>query len=87
MIENLGVTQDQYDTIDLSDNDLTTFENFPLLKTLRTIQISNNRINSIVTELGQYLPNVTSVILANNRLSQLEALEPLADITTITHLR
>jgi Leucine-rich repeat (LRR) protein len=72
--------------MDLSDNDLTSLENLPLLKTLQSLLLSNNRIQSIAPGLGKYLPKLNTVILANNRLGTLEALEPLGDIPSITDL-
>ncbi|XP_076371378.1 U2 small nuclear ribonucleoprotein A'-like isoform X2 [Tachypleus tridentatus] len=44
VIENLGATLDQFDTIDLSDNDIRKIDGFPLLRRLKTLLISNNRI-------------------------------------------
>ena len=36
--------QDQFDTIDLSDNEIKKLEGFPLLKRLKSILLSNNKI-------------------------------------------
>ena len=36
--------QDQFDTIDLSENDIRKLDGFPLLKRLKTIILHNNRI-------------------------------------------
>jgi len=44
VIENLGATLDQFDCIDLSDNDIKKLENFPLLRRLRMLILNNNRI-------------------------------------------
>jgi U2 small nuclear ribonucleoprotein A' len=85
-IENLGVTQDNFDTVDMSNNEIVTVDNFPLLRTLRTILLNNNRVRTIASGLGQYLPRLTTIVLTNNRIATLESLEPLADITTITNL-
>lgn len=82
-IENLGVTQDQYETIDLSDNDLSQLENFPLLARLETLLVNNNRIIRISSKLGQYLPKLTNLILTNNKLTVLSDLDALADIPTL----
>lgn len=43
-IENLGATLDQFDAIDFSDNDIRKLDGFPLLKRLKTVYLSNNRI-------------------------------------------
>lgn len=85
-IENLGVTQDQYDVIDLSSNEITLIDNFPLLRTLQVLIMNNNRVASIAAELGRFLPQLHTVVLTNNKLNELDQLTPLADIPTITDL-
>jgi len=44
--------QDQFDTIDLSDNEIVKLENFPYLNRLGTLLINNNRITRINPNLG-----------------------------------
>lgn len=44
--------QDQFDTIDLSDNEIVKLENFPYLNRLGTLLINNNRITRINLNLG-----------------------------------
>lgn len=85
-IENLGVTQDQFDVIDMSSNEIITLDNFPVFRTLHTLVLNNNRVTIIAPRLGQYLPNLRRVVLINNRISELEQLDPLADVPTITDL-
>lgn len=46
------VGQDQFDTIDLSDNEIVKLENFPLLNRLGTLIINNNRITRINPSIG-----------------------------------
>jgi len=36
--------QDQFDTVDFSDNDIRKLDGFPLLKRLKTMLLNNNRI-------------------------------------------
>ena len=43
-IENLGATEDQFDTIDLSDNGILRLDGFPLLPRLKTLLLSGNAI-------------------------------------------
>jgi len=38
------VVQDQFDTIDMSDNEIRKVDGFPLLKRLKTLFLNNNRI-------------------------------------------
>lgn len=44
MIENLGATLDQFDSIDLSDNDIRKLDGFPFLKRLSTLILNHNPI-------------------------------------------
>lgn len=44
VIENLGATLDQFDTVDFSDNDIRKLDGFPLLKRLKSLLLNNNRI-------------------------------------------
>ncbi|XP_022891631.1 U2 small nuclear ribonucleoprotein A' [Olea europaea var. sylvestris] len=58
VIENVGATEDQFDTIDLSDNEIVKLENFPYLNRLGTLLLNNNRITRINPNLGEFLPNI-----------------------------
>lgn len=44
VLENLGATLDQFDTIDFSDNEIRKLDGFPLLRRLKTLLMNNNRI-------------------------------------------
>ena len=44
VIENLGSTLDQFDTIDFSDNEIRKLDGFPLLSRAKTLLMNNNRI-------------------------------------------
>lgn len=86
VIENLGVTQNQYQTIDLAENEIIKLDNFPVLTKLETLLCSNNRICRIAKGLGKYLTNLDSLVLTNNKLVNLKDLAPLSHMPTITHL-
>ena len=47
LIENLGATLNQFDTIDFSDNDIRRMDGFPLLTKLKSLLFSNNKIQSV----------------------------------------
>ncbi|KAI1306766.1 U2 small nuclear ribonucleoprotein A' [Mortierella claussenii] len=85
-IENLGVTKDLNDSLDLTDNDIRQLSNFPSLPRLKCLLLSNNRIGKIDGNLGQYLPNLTTVVLTNNALAELSDLDGLATCKLIGHL-
>lgn len=86
VIENLGATQDQYQVIDLSDNELLKIDNFPNLTRLEALLLADNRICRISRGLGKALPKLDTLILTNNKLSRFNDLKPLSDIPTLTHV-
>lgn len=85
-IENLGGTNDAYEALDLSDNDLIKISNFPPLKRLRILMLMNNRVSRIAEEAFDPLPNLTSVILTGNKLEKLVDLEPLLRLKGLERL-
>lgn len=86
MIENMGATQDQYQVIDMSDNDILKIDGFPILTRLEVLLFANNRICRIVKGLGKYLSNLNTLILTNNKLSKFKDIKALSDIGTLTHV-
>ncbi len=44
----LSVSQDQFDTIDFSNNEIRKLDGFPFLHRLRNVIINNNRIRFVV---------------------------------------
>ncbi|KAF9908936.1 U2 small nuclear ribonucleoprotein A' [Linnemannia zychae] len=86
-IENLGVTKDLNDSLDLTDNDIRNLSNFPVLYRLKTLLLSNNRISKIDPELlSSYLPNLTTLVLTNNAIAELSDLQGLAGGKVLEHL-
>lgn len=51
-------SQDEYEAIDLSDNEIVSFSNFPLLKRLRTVFANNSRLTHVAPGLGKALPGL-----------------------------
>ncbi|KAL2897484.1 U2 small nuclear ribonucleoprotein A' [Bienertia sinuspersici] len=86
VIENLGATEDQFDTIDLSDNEIVKLENFPYLNRLGTLLLNNNRITRINPNIGEFLPKLHTLVLTNNRLVNLAEIDPLASLPKLTFL-
>ncbi|XP_034021372.1 U2 small nuclear ribonucleoprotein A' isoform X2 [Thalassophryne amazonica] len=86
VLENLGATLDQFDTIDLSDNEVRKLEGFPLLRRLKTLLLNNNRICRIGENLEQSLPALRELVLTNNSIQDLGDLDPLASVKTLTLL-
>jgi U2 small nuclear ribonucleoprotein A' len=81
----LQVSQDQFDCIDLSDNEIAHLENFPLLHRLRILLLNNNKIGKIGS-LGASLPNLDTLILTNNKINNLSDIDPLAELHSLQRL-
>jgi U2 small nuclear ribonucleoprotein A' len=68
-IENLAVTRDQFDTIDLSNNHLSRIENFPKLTRLTCLHLGGNSIQYVDGKnLKRNVPNLTTVLLSGNAI-------------------
>ncbi|KAJ7010229.1 hypothetical protein NC653_000845 [Populus alba x Populus x berolinensis] len=80
------IHQDQFDTIDLSDNEIVKLENMPYLNRLGTLIINNNRITRINPNIGEYLPKLHTLVLINNRLVNLAEIDPLASLPKLHFL-
>ncbi|XP_035210801.1 U2 small nuclear ribonucleoprotein A'-like isoform X1 [Stegodyphus dumicola] len=86
VIENLGATLDQFDCIDLSDNDVRKLDGFPQLKRLKTLLLNNNRVCRIGDNLQECLPNLETLILTNNHIQELGDIDPLNTLKSLTSL-
>ncbi|CAI7571982.1 unnamed protein product [Penicillium bialowiezense] len=84
-IENLGIAKDQ-DAIDFTDNDLSSLGNFPYFPRLRTLLLARNRINHIQPTLATSTPGIKTLVLTANNLSELADLDPLRQLSHLTHL-
>ncbi|KAK4052105.1 U2 snRNP complex subunit [Microbotryomycetes sp. JL201] len=78
-IENLGVTKDTIDCLDLTDNSVTSLSNFPLMRRLQHILISNNPVRTVSPTISTSLPNLRTLILTNAAVPR-DALANLGDI-------
>ncbi|PSC72117.1 26S protease regulatory subunit [Micractinium conductrix] len=85
-IENLGATENQFDSIDLSDNSIVRLEGFPKLPRLQCLHLNNNRINRIARGLEEAIPRLEWLILTNNRLTNLADLDPLSTLPRLRYL-
>lgn len=86
VIENLGASLDQFDCIDLSDNDIRKLDGFPLLKRLKCLLLNNNRICRIGENLQESLPSLESIILTNNQIQELGDVDTLFTVKSLVSL-
>lgn len=85
-IENLGVTKDQNDTIDLTDNDIRFLGNFPLLAQLKNLGLANNLIARIDPRLAFTIPSLQTLVLTNNSISDLGQVAHLSKLRQLEYL-
>ncbi|GMH41502.1 hypothetical protein BSKO_09412 [Bryopsis sp. KO-2023] len=85
-IENLGATNNQFDSIDLSDNAIVLLEGFPKLPRLKVLLLNNNRVTRIGRDLQDCIPKLDMLILTNNKVTHLSALDPLSTLPKLVHL-
>ncbi|GBG28651.1 U2 small nuclear ribonucleoprotein A' [Hondaea fermentalgiana] len=83
VVENLGALLDQVDVLDLTDNEIEVVENFPRLKRLKWILLSNNRVARIRDQVAEAVPGLRVLVLANNRISLLSEIDKLAAFTSL----
>lgn len=86
VIENLGATLDQFDTIDMSENDIRKLEGFALLKRLKSLLLNNNRICRIAEHLEESLPNLETIVMTSNNMQELKDLDPLKSVKSLQYL-
>lgn len=84
IIENLGATLDQFDAIDLSDNDIARVEGFPTLKRLKTLFINNNRVSNVAPNLNEFLPNLEELVLTNNNIQEFADIQTYVSRSRVT---
>uniref|UniRef100_A0A7S1CI18 U2A'/phosphoprotein 32 family A C-terminal domain-containing protein n=1 Tax=Bicosoecida sp. CB-2014 TaxID=1486930 RepID=A0A7S1CI18_9STRA len=86
VLENLGATKDQFDCLDLCDNEIQKLENLPVLRRLTTLLLANNRISRVEAGLGEQLPSLRTLVLTNNRIAALSTIDALAGFTKLENL-
>jgi len=72
--------------IDFSDNDIVKIDGFPLLKRLTGLLFNNNKITHIDTGLGGKIANLQTLILTNNKITNLPDLDSLGEFRKLTTL-
>lgn len=82
-VENLGVTKDDFDCIDFSDNEIKKLENFPRLKRLRMLLFHGNHVARVQQQLGTTLPTLQVLALTNNKIANFAEIDHLASIKSL----
>lgn len=85
-IENLAVARDSFDSIDLSSNMITTLgDGFPPFLRLSELYLGGNRIATIGPGISESLPNLTTLVLTDNRIATLADLN-LGELAKLSRL-
>jgi U2 small nuclear ribonucleoprotein A' len=79
-------SQDQYDVLDFSDNEIKKLENFPRCTRLTTLLLSNNRISRISSNIHEQIVNLETLIMTNNRIENLSEIDNLVGCKKLTSL-
>jgi U2 small nuclear ribonucleoprotein A' len=79
------VVQDQ-DAIDFTDNDISSLSNFPFFPRLRMLLLARNRVRQIQPTIATSIPGLTTLVLTQNNIAELADLDPLRNLTRLTHL-
>jgi len=86
VIENMGPTLDQFDTIDFTGNDIRKVGGFPRLERLKTLLLSRNRVIRIAPNLQESIPNLEEVTLTGNLVAELGDITPLQTLPKLVTL-
>ncbi len=78
-IQNLGSTLDYFSVIDLSDNNIQTIQMDSVLLNLKHLILNNNQLTEL-THISESFPNLSSISLINNRISNLEEIRKLSSL-------
>ncbi|KAG8459466.1 hypothetical protein KFE25_012801 [Diacronema lutheri] len=85
-IENLSATQDQFDAIDLSNNDVQKLESVTVLRRLKMLLFANNKLSRVADGVGASFPALQYLVLTNNDFAKLSDLDPLASLASLRAL-
>lgn len=86
LIENLGTTLNQFDTIDFTDNEIRRLDGFPLLPKIKSLMLNNNKIQYVAPNLERYVPSLETLIMTNNNIEELYEIDNLSTIKTLRTL-
>jgi len=84
-IEGLSEEYVNLESLSLISVGLTTLKGFPKLAKLKKLELSDNRISNGLQTL-QDCPLLSHLNLSNNKIKDLDAIEPLKSFEKLTHL-
>ncbi|KAH8583837.1 U2 small nuclear ribonucleoprotein A like LRR repeats [Cryptosporidium sp. chipmunk genotype I] len=84
--DNTGILKDQFECIDLSDNSISSLTHISNLNRLSTFIACNNQIEFIECGFTKSLPNLESLVLTNNKLSNIESISAIFFLRNLKRL-
>lgn len=84
-VEGLTDQYEELETLSMINLGLTTLKGFPAYPKLRSLEISDNKLSGDLEYL-KGCPNIASLKICNNRITDLTALEPLKLLTNLASL-
>ncbi|KAK3707484.1 U2 snRNP complex subunit [Vermiconidia calcicola] len=85
-IENLGAIAKDHESIDFTDNDISSVGNFPLCPRLQTLLLARNRVTSLQAGLNRQVPNLRTLVLTGNAVQELADLDVLGGCGKLVHV-
>ena len=80
------MNEQEQDAIDLTDNSISSLGNFPFFPRLHTLLLARNRIKQIQPSLASSIPNLSTLVLHSNNVTELADLDPLRNLPKLTHM-
>lgn len=81
-LENIFITRDTYEIVDLSDNEIQTLDNIPPLLNLKELYLCDNSIREINID-AQNLPNISVLNLHGNKISSISSISCLSELKSL----
>lgn len=85
-LENLAATNDQFECIDLTDNQIAKLDELPHLLRLETLLLANNHISKVESGFSQMCPKLENIIMSSNRIARFSEIDKLAECKNLTRL-
>jgi U2 small nuclear ribonucleoprotein A' len=85
-LNNLTITNNYYESIDLSNNNLVELPKLPKLSKLQTLNLSNNKIDTIEAGFSENVPNLKNLILTNNLIISLKEINNISSTYSLLRL-
>lgn len=86
LVENVETLPDIFETLDLTNNEIITLGNFPLLMRTHTVLMARNKVSFIQRNLDSQIPMVKTLSLVNNSLADYATLETLSCLRHLENL-